>query len=125
MQAKTKYLVGIAVAIAVIASLYYVASTTGFFVSPQTQGKYDNFAKCLTEKGVVMYGSKYCPHCQNQKKSFGSSWQYINYVECTENQQLCEEKGVTAVPVWYVGGQMYTGEKSFEWLSSASGCPLQ
>jgi hypothetical protein len=36
---------------------------SGMFVS--TAGKYDNFAKCLTEKGVEMYGASWCSHCQN------------------------------------------------------------
>ncbi|OGI15781.1 hypothetical protein A3K63_00195 [Candidatus Micrarchaeota archaeon RBG_16_49_10] len=87
-------------------------------------GNYDDFAKCLTEKGAIMYGSKYCVHCNNQKKEFGKSFQYINYVECTEQTSVCEQEGITAVPVWSVNGTKYTGEQSFERLSQLSGCPL-
>jgi len=31
---------------------------------------YSEFAKCLTQKGAKMYGTFWCPHCQNQKKEF-------------------------------------------------------
>lgn len=95
---------------------------TGSFVN--TPGSYDDFARCLTEKGVVMYGSKYCPHCLNQKEMFGTSFQYINYVECTEDSNLCTEKGITAVPAWSINGNLYTGEKTIQELSSLSGCEL-
>ncbi len=32
-------------------------------------GKYDDFAKCLTEKGAVMYGEDWCHYTQGQKQS--------------------------------------------------------
>ncbi len=37
----------------------------------------DDFAKCLSEKGVTMYGAAWCSHCQNTKKTFGQSFQYV------------------------------------------------
>ena len=52
--------------------------------------KLDDFAKCLTQKSVVMYGAYWCPHCQAQKKLFGSSFKYVNYVECTKDIKKCE-----------------------------------
>ena len=30
-------------------------------------------AKCLTSKDVKMYGTSWCPHCNNQKEMFGVS----------------------------------------------------
>ncbi len=103
-----------------------VWSLTGLFVS---SNDYDNFAKCLTEKGVTMYGADWCSHCQNQKKMFGSSWQYINYVECdpngnNANPQLCTQKNIQAFPTWIIDGKLYTGEKTIQELSSLAGCPL-
>jgi len=32
-------------------------------------GKYDDFAKCLTQNGVKFYGTYWCPHCNNQKRT--------------------------------------------------------
>ena len=63
---------------------------------------YDSFAKCLTEKGAVMYGAVWCAHCKDQKKAFGDSFQYIKYVECTENTKLCLDDGVNGYPTWII-----------------------
>jgi hypothetical protein len=68
---------------------------------PLTADK-DAFAKCLTEKGWVMYGAEWCSHCKEQKALFGDSFQYIKYVECPDNVQLCLNKGVNGYPTWIV-----------------------
>ena len=68
---------------------------------PLTSDK-DAFAKCLTEKGWAMYGAVWCSHCKAQKELFGSSFQYIKYVECPDNTQLCLDKGINGFPTWLV-----------------------
>ena len=85
-------------------------------------GNYDEFAKCLSEKGVSMYGTSWCSHCNNQKKAFGGSFQYVNYVECTENEDLCNEKGITGYPTWIIDGKQYSGGQTFSRLSELTGC---
>jgi len=66
---------------------------------PLTADK-DAFAKCLTEKGFTMYGAEWCSHCKAEKAMFGSSFKYINYVECPDNLQLCIDKGIAGYPTW-------------------------
>ncbi len=95
-----------------------------FFLSNRTTENYDEFAKCLSQKEVAMYGAYWCGHCNNQKKMFGDSFKYINYVECTENQDLCNEKGVEGYPTWIVNGQKYPGGMSFQKLSELTGCDV-
>jgi len=85
---------------------------------------YDSFAQCLTEKGVTMYGTEWCPHCKNQKAEFGNSFQYINYVDCDRSREVCDNAGVEGYPTWDIDGQSYAGEQSLGRLSSLSGCPL-
>jgi hypothetical protein len=68
---------------------------------PLTTDK-DVFAKCLTEKGWTMYGAEWCAHCKDQKELFGASFQYIKYVECPDNVQLCIDKGINGYPTWIV-----------------------
>ncbi|MGE5392388.1 MAG: thioredoxin domain-containing protein, partial [Candidatus Saccharibacteria bacterium] len=58
------------------------------------------FAKCLKDQQAKMYGASWCPHCQNEKKSFGTAWQYVPYVECTENPDACSAAGVSGFPTW-------------------------
>lgn len=85
----------------------------------------DEFAKCLTEKGVVMYGAAWCPHCQAEKRGFGDSFKYVSYVECPDQPALCTEKGVTGYPTWILGdGTRLEGQQGVKKLSQAASCPL-
>jgi glutaredoxin len=84
---------------------------------------YDAFAQCLTDAGVVMYGTDWCPHCQAQKKLFDDAFDYVNYVNCDFNQKLCKDKNIKGYPTWYKGYELLEkGEVTFEQLSEASGC---
>lgn len=128
VEAKPKFLVlGI-----VIGVLAVIALVIFFQVSDRKQkpGKYDQFAQCLTDKGVKMYGAYWCPHCQNQKKEFGSSWHLVKYFECslpngTGQTQVCKDAGIQGYPTWLLGdNQKLEGEVSFQELSQKSGCAL-
>lgn len=83
----------------------------------------ETLAKCLTEKGVKMYGAYWCGHCKNQKEMFGDAFQYVDYIECTETPGLCDSAGVSGYPTW-VGpdGSKYPGEKSLNELANMFGC---
>lgn len=103
-----------------------VAQNTGSadIVEQQPVAGLDEFAKCLTENGATMYGASWCPHCQNQKAMFGSSFQYVNYVECADNPQPCSAMGVEGYPTWIVNGKQYPGEQSLDSLGSITGCKM-
>jgi len=112
--------------IAAVAGLIWVM----WYFSQPKRPDFDvtSFAQCLAEKKVTMYGAYWCSHCKNQKALFGDAFRYVPYVECTENEKLCIEKGVEGYPTWIVptenGEQKLPGEQSFEGLSEASGCKL-
>ncbi|MFH0936221.1 MAG: hypothetical protein V1815_00910 [Candidatus Woesearchaeota archaeon] len=82
----------------------------------------DNLAKCLTNNGAKMYGAFWCPHCQEQKDSFGESFKYINYVECTEDQVQCDNANIEGYPTWIINGQKYPGVQSLDQLKKLGGC---
>lgn len=89
----------------------------------------DYFAKCLSENGLQMFGSATCGGCISQKKLFGDSFQYIDYVECQQsipgnNFQLCKEKQISHVPAWIRDDQMIDGFQSIQKLEEFSGCTL-
>lgn len=109
-----------------IAIIFLAGGILAGMTPPQNDPQIDAFAKCLSgEKGAVMYGAAWCPHCQNEKKRFGTSFQYINYVECPENIKLCTEKGITGYPTWILGdGKRLEGEQGLQRLSEESGCKL-
>jgi len=89
----------------------------------------DNFAKCLTKSGTIMYGTFWCPHCAKTKKKFGESFRHINYVECdpngeNEQSELCLEKEIDKYDTWvFSDGSRFISEPSFKELSEGSGCP--
>ncbi|NOQ56108.1 MAG: hypothetical protein GQ477_04885 [Nanohaloarchaea archaeon] len=78
----------------------------------------------MTDNSAKMYGAEGCSHCQNQKKEFGKSFEYIDYVECPENEFECKNAGVTGYPTWSIDGTNYPGTQTFARLSELSGCPL-
>lgn len=91
----------------------------------------DAFARCLTEKGAVMYGAYWCPHCQNQKAMFGDAVKFIRYVECTEEPQTCTSALIRGFPTWIFpaspaspAGLRLEGTQPLESLAEASGCPF-
>ena len=93
-------------------------------------GFYDTFAGCVTNKGAVMYGLYYCSHCQEEKATFGDSFKFIKYIECTDqaNNKLCLDNGVDAFPTWLVGTSTkiigFEKNKTLQELSDATGCKL-
>ncbi len=94
-----------------------------------TNNKYDIFARCLTEKGAVMYGAEACSHCKDQKQTLGGSFKYIKYVECSKDTKLCLDKGVEAFPTWLFGTSTkkvvgFDKNTTMKELSDATGCVL-
>lgn len=85
----------------------------------------DAFTRCLSEKGVIMYGADWCSHCQSEKKKFGASFQYVSYVECPADPKRCLDAGVEGYPTWtFPDGKRLTGDRELSELSEASGCIL-
>ncbi len=96
----------------------------------QAPGSYDDFAKCLTDNGVRMYGAYWCPHCQNQEKMFGESWKYVTSIECSLPNAAgqtpeCSSAGIKGYPTWeFSDGSRIEGEMPLQRLGEKSGCSL-
>jgi hypothetical protein len=94
--------------------------------------KYDAFAQCLTKKQAAMYGAYWCPHCNDQKKDFGASFQYVHYVECAVQGQppnvqtpACKATQIKKYPTWvFVDGERIEATQTLEQLSQKTGCKL-
>jgi hypothetical protein len=93
-------------------------------------GKYDEFAQCLTESGAKMFGAFWCPHCIDQKNSFGKSWDKVNYIECSLPDKsgqtpFCRSEGIKGYPTWeFADGSRQSGFIQLESLSETTGCSL-
>ena len=130
MAMNKALLVGIIVAGALIVALF-AFRMTGYAVAPTAPaGNLDNFATCLTDSGATMYGASWCGHCKDQKKEFGSSWNLVNYVECSSSgnggqTEACKVAGIKGYPTWVFGdGTRLEGEASMKVLSQKTGCTL-
>ena len=96
--------------ITVIIAVLLVSLSFFFALKP---GNYDDFAKCLTEKGAVMYGENWCQYTNGQKGMFGNSFKYINY----EVKRDLDKR-----PTWIIDGKTYETVQSFERLATLTGC---
>ncbi len=104
--------------------------------APVPPGKYDTFAQCLKDKGAIFYGAFWCPHCQAQKKEFGSSVKYLPYVECSTpdgngQTQVCIDQKITSYPTWILADGTRIPDDApdgsgvkLETLSAKTGCVL-
>lgn len=109
-----------------------VAGLVGWYLMSRsiTPGQYDELAQCLNQKGVTEYGAYWCPHCQEQKRVFGKSFKYLNYVECSLPNKggqtpACKEAGITSYPTWQMAdGERRTGKLSPEKLGEINGCEI-
>jgi hypothetical protein len=118
-----KYFLIIVIMVVALGAFGYFYFTTP--VSPVTPGALDGFAQCLADKGVVMYGSYWCVHCQRQKQLFGDSFRFVTYVECADNPKQCTDAGVQSFPTWkFKDGKTLVGEQTLDALGAESGCSV-
>ena len=124
MQTKTKFIIFIVLIVIIIGGV-------GIYVSlkPQAPGKLDGFAQCINDSGAKFYGAFWCSHCQDQKNDFGSSKQYIPYVECANpdntQKQICIDEGIDGYPTWtFSDGSELSGRLSFEVLAEKTQCVI-
>ena len=118
--------IALAVLIVVAGGVYFA-----FFGKNTGDGsQYEAFAKCVTESGAKMYGTFWCPHCKEQKRELGKSWQYIDYIECStpdgkSQTGECRAAGINGYPTWeFKDGSREEGKLSLTFLSKKTGCPI-
>jgi hypothetical protein len=118
--------------IAIYALLIAAAFGLAFYFGNRTQHRNDAFARCLTQRGVKMYGAWWCPHCQEQKERFGASFEYAPYVECGikgdlhGTAQVCKDQDIKHYPTWQFPPMGERVERVFllQELADRTGCAL-
>jgi len=48
----------------------------------------------------------------------------VDYVNCEENQEACQEAGIAGYPTWIIDGEKAPGARPLETLAELSGCEL-
>jgi len=118
--------------IAIFAALVAAALGLACYLRSRAQHEHDAFARCLTQRGLKMYGAWWCPHCVEQKEMFAASFEYAPYVECGikgelhGQAQVCKDENVMHYPTWQFPP---TGERvervfTLQELSDRTGCAL-
>jgi hypothetical protein len=118
--------------IALFALLIAAAFGLAFYLGNRNQHRHDAFARCLTQRGVKMYGAWWCTHCQEQKELFGASFEYAPYVECGikgdlhGTAQVCKDQDIKHYPTWQFPPMGERVERVFplQELADRTGCPL-
>ena len=111
---KSKYY-----AIAAVVGIIILATAAYSVYSINKPGPYDSFAKCLSEKGAVMYGAMdWCKYTQAQKGMFGKSFKFVNYHE------FSELPGIKKTPTWVINGAWHENVQPFDKLAALTGCRL-
>ena len=111
-----------------VIALFAAAAYLGF---SRRNNKYAGFASCTAARGAKMFGAYWCPHCQEQEEAFGSSFRYVDYVECGVKGNVhlqsdaCKQAGIKHYPTWeFPDGSRVEGKQTFEFLSEKTGCSL-
>lgn len=104
--------------------------------APKEAGVYDEFAQCIYDSGLRMYGSATCSFCAKQRKLFGTSEEFIREIECDPRNigneaERCIGKNITHTPTWILEDEegndikrFDAGVLSLKELSEESGCAL-
>ena len=104
----------------------FLAACTPSLPQNGEPGILDDFAQCLTEKGAIFYGTEWCPHCKKQKKMFGNSVRYINFVDCDKEKDACATAGVKGYPTWkFADGTSLSGTQFLKTLAEKTGCTAE
>jgi thiol-disulfide isomerase/thioredoxin len=123
-----KTIIGWVAVVVVVGGLFY--STTLLQKNAATTADLAPFVQCLKDKGALFYGAFWCPHCQNQKKLFGSAADALPYIECSNPDgksltQICIDKKIEGFPTWiFADGTRESGELSLEHLAEKTACQL-
>ena len=88
-----------------------------------SEGEIEKFVNCLAENNFVIYGADWCGYCQQLVSQFGD-YDIVApiYVECTEKEELCKEKGVTGYPTILLNGERFPGGRNFSDFAQYTGC---
>lgn len=117
----------VAVAVAVVLALHLHFS--GLF-NPAA-GPEDPYLKGLaihlSERGVLFYGTYWCPNCQQQKAMFEASVDRLPYIECTPDGRngavslACRDARISSYPTWVIGERRVIGVTAPKELARLSG----
>lgn len=123
---KLRLIGGLLFVSVLLAGCNHKATTPGTADSNYEPGANATLAQCLTDVGVIMYGTERCSHCKNQKALFGPDFAKVTYIDCDAQKQVCMDNGIQGYPTRKdANGNMFPGVQSLDKLAEIGGCQLQ
>ena len=116
---KKKLFISITIIVVFALGLWY-------FTMPSKD--YAPLAKCISDSGAKFYGAFWCPHCEEQKRMFGSAKNLLPYVECSTPDgqgqlDVCKGAGIVGYPTWiFADGTNMSGTLAFQTLADKTNC---
>lgn len=116
----TVFFFGVAIALTLL--FFFIASRTetskplvlpqmDLFVEQDATSSSDGILTELSQR-ATFYGASWCGFTQKQFDELGvtaADLKGLNYVECEDEPQRCEQDGIDAFPTWKIDGQLYSG----------------
>jgi len=106
------------VSIISIAFILIIVGTGFGYLNTLKPALLDDFAKCLTENGAIMYGSTSCQYTHAQKGMFGNSLRFI------DSRAFTEDPNIKITPTWLIDGKYYENVQTINRLSQITGCKI-
>jgi hypothetical protein len=116
--------------IMIVIAIVVAFAAAYYFGWHRRDSRLDAFAQCLTAKQAKMYGAYWCPHCEDQKEKFSSSFDYVSYIECGIKgskaiEAVCTQTGIKRFPTWiFADGTRVEGPQDLTFLGEKTGCAL-
>jgi hypothetical protein len=79
------------------------------------------FAQCLSDKGVIIFGSSSDQTTLVQLQMLGE-FSGLVFFDCAKNPELCQQVGVQSVPATVYENQSYTGLQTKSFYEGLTGC---
>ena len=100
-----------------------ITNTTGYFVADDID-RVDDFERCLSEKGVVVFINSEDVAGTLRGLKVGEYLEGFEIFNCLRDTNFCMNNGIRSFPMFIVGDKVIEGDISLEVLGEVSGCGL-
>lgn len=104
---------------------YAITKYTGYSITGKIVYSKDEkieIGKCLSEKDIALYCTSLSLNCLRQRETLDETFNYLKYVDCSENVEQCKELNL---PAWKIKDRFYFGIYDIDKLVEFSGCEVR
>jgi len=129
MDKKIRVLITLGILILIVVGFYLssflITKYTGYSITGKKKKKKNEkiqLGNCLKNKNVTLYCTSLSLNCLRQRNSLGLVYNYVKYVDCSENFDECKD---LIIPAWKIRNHFYYGIHDLERLAKLSGCQVR